>query len=56
LCICWLLCVLQVLQAAAANVPDGVLAARAGSKAVTAAIDALQVSLRCPGLQRKHCH
>ncbi|WIA35085.1 hypothetical protein OEZ86_003571 [Tetradesmus obliquus] len=34
--------VVQVLQLAAANVVDGVLAARTGSKAVTAAIDTLQ--------------
>jgi hypothetical protein len=36
----------QVLQLAASNVPDGVLAARTGSKAITAAIDTLQVRLQ----------
>jgi hypothetical protein len=36
----------QVLQLAAANVPYNVLAARTGSKAITAAIDTLQVR-RC---------
>jgi hypothetical protein len=42
-----LLCAaLQVLQLAASNVPDGVLAARTGSKAITAAIDTLQVRLQ----------
>jgi hypothetical protein len=51
-CLLHRLMLLQVLQLAACNVPDGILAARSGSKAVTAAIDTLQVR-RCESLSER---